>query len=204
MTLAMTRRNLLTCDDATRRAMYGHLRYLARLSPRSDSPTQRLDASEIDAAISEAGRLAMQSIENLQPRVEPMDENSSDMSESLLEEQRRSRYRFVPLEEASDPALWMDVRHGGPESSDSSMDDGESQNEPAAEPLTGSEQFQQSLDGMVAARNSVVARIQDRLASAEADEVSPDLLVRVLVQLVANYWSWPGGGGVQPHNPRTS
>ena len=35
-------------------------------------------------------------------------------------------------------------------------------------------------------------------------EVSPDLLVRVLVELVANYWSWPGGGGVQPHNPRTS
>ena len=34
-------------------------------------------------------------------------------------------------------------------------------------------------------------------------EVSPDLLVRVLVELVANYWSWPGGG-VQPHNPRTS
>ena len=35
-------------------------------------------------------------------------------------------------------------------------------------------------------------------------EVSPDLLVRVLVELVANYWSWPGGGGVQPRNPRTS
>ena len=35
-------------------------------------------------------------------------------------------------------------------------------------------------------------------------EVSPDLLVRVLVELVANYWSWAGGGGVQPHNPRTS
>ena len=38
-------------------------------------------------------------------------------------------------------------------------------------------------------------------------EVSPDLLVRVLVELVANYWSlvlaW-GGGGVQPRNPRTS
>ena len=34
-------------------------------------------------------------------------------------------------------------------------------------------------------------------------EVSPDLLVRVLVELVANYWSWPGGGGgttPQPQN----
>ena len=30
-------------------------------------------------------------------------------------------------------------------------------------------------------------------------EVSPDLLVRVLVELVANYWSWPGGG----YNPTT-
>ena len=30
-------------------------------------------------------------------------------------------------------------------------------------------------------------------------EVSPDLLVRVLVELVANYWSWPGGG----YNPAT-
>ena len=32
-------------------------------------------------------------------------------------------------------------------------------------------------------------------------EVSPDLLVRVLVELVANYWSWPGGGG--GYNPAT-
>ena len=34
-------------------------------------------------------------------------------------------------------------------------------------------------------------------------EVSPDLLVRVLVELVANYWSWAGGGGgttPQPQN----
>ena len=31
-------------------------------------------------------------------------------------------------------------------------------------------------------------------------EVSPDLLVRVLVELVANYWSWPGGG-VHPTTP---
>ena len=30
-------------------------------------------------------------------------------------------------------------------------------------------------------------------------EVSPDLLVRILVELVANYWSWPGGG----YNPTT-
>ena len=29
-------------------------------------------------------------------------------------------------------------------------------------------------------------------------EISPDLLVRVLVELVANYWSWPGGGGTTP------
>ena len=103
-----------------------------------------------------------------------MDEDSSDISESLLEEQRRSRYFFVPLEEASDPELWMDVRHGGPGSSDPSMDDGESHNEPAAEPLTGSEQFQQNLDGMVAARNSVVATIHDRLASAEANGLSQE------------------------------
>ena len=35
------------------------------------------------------------------------------------------------------------------------------------------------------------------------DEVSPDLLVRVLVELVANYWSWPGrgGGGYNPTTP---
>ena len=44
MTLAATRRNLLTCDDATRGATYGHLRYFARMSPRGDSPTERLDA----------------------------------------------------------------------------------------------------------------------------------------------------------------
>ena len=55
----------------------------------------------------------MQSTGNLEPQVEPMDEDSSDISESLLEEPRRCRYRFVPLEEASDSGLWMDVRHGG-------------------------------------------------------------------------------------------
>ena len=42
------------------------------------------------------------------------------------------------------------------------------------------------------------------MAELSCGEVSPDLLVRVLVELVANYWSWPGRGGVQPHNPRTS
>ena len=52
------------------------------------------------------------------------------------------------------------------------------------------------------------AEVQKPSGGSKADtraEVSPDLLVRVLVVLVANYWSWPGGGGgVQPHNPRTS
>ena len=41
------------------------------------------------------------------------------------------------------------------------------------------------------------------IARAPRKEVSPDLLVRVLVELVANYWSWPGGGGgttPQPQN----
>ena len=57
MTLAMTRRNLLTCDEATRRATYGHLRYFARMSPRADSPTERLDTSEIAASISKLGDL---------------------------------------------------------------------------------------------------------------------------------------------------
>ena len=99
MTLAMTRRNLLTCDEATRGATYGHLRYFARMSPSGDSPAERLDVSEIAAAISEAGRFAIQTGGNLQPQVEPMDEDRSDISESVLEEQRRSRYRFVPLEE---------------------------------------------------------------------------------------------------------
>ncbi len=71
----------------------------------------------------------------------------SEISESLLEEQRRFRYRSIALEEASDPELWMDVRHGSPgSSSDSSMNTGESNNEPAAEPLTGNEQFQQNPD----------------------------------------------------------
>ena len=174
MTLAMTRRNLLTCDEATRRVTYGHLRHFARMSPRGDSPTEGLDESGIDAAISEAGRFAMETIGNLQPQVEPMDEDSSDISETVLEEQRRSRYRSVPLDEASDPDLRMEVRHGGPDSSDSSMDDVESRNEPASEPLTRNEQFQQNLDGMVATRESLVARIQDRLASAEANGLSQE------------------------------
>ena len=37
------------------------------------------------------------------------------------------------------------------------------------------------------------------MAELSCGEVSPDLLVRVLVELVANYWSWPGrGGGTTP------
>ena len=187
MTLAMTRRNLLTCDDATRRATYGHFRYFARLSPHGDSPTERLDESEIDAAISEAGTFAMETAGNLQPQVDPMDEDSSDISESVLEEQGRSRYRFVPLEEASGPELWMNVRHGGPGSSDSSMDDVESHNEPAAEPLTGNEQFHQNRDGMVATRDSLIARIQDRLAFAEANGLSQEEIWHLEDQL--NYFA---------------
>ena len=124
---------------------------------------------------------------NLHPQVEPMEESSSDISESVLEEQRRCRYRFVPMEEACDPELWMEVRHGGPGSSDSSMDDAESRNEPAAEPLTGNEQFQQNLDGMVAARESVVSRIRDSLASAEANGLSQEEIWHLENQL--NYFT---------------
>ena len=47
----------------------------------------------------------------------------------------------------------------------------------------------------------MVRQVVKKSETPEASEVSPDLLVRVLVELVANYWSWPGGGG--GYNPAT-
>ena len=93
----------------------------------------------------------------------------------------------MPMKEASDPESWMSVRHGGPGSSDSSMDDVESHNEPAAEPLTGNERFHENLDGMVASRNNLIARIQDRLASAEANGLSQGEIWHLEDQL--NYYT---------------
>ena len=42
---------------------------------------------------------------------EPEPESSYDGSESEGEASRRRRYMFLPLEEASDPELWQELRH---------------------------------------------------------------------------------------------
>ena len=133
--LANARRNLLTCDEQERRNIFGYLRSLSRMSPRDCSPTREMDVEQLDAVLVESGRVANETIGNLQGLdAAPMDEDSSDISETLLEEQRRFRYRFIPLEEASDPDLWQNVRHGGPSSdSDSMISDGPA--EPADEPM---------------------------------------------------------------------
>ena len=133
--LANARRNLLTCDEQERRNIFGYLRSLSRMSPRDCSPTHEMDVEQLDAVLVESGRVANETIGNLQGLdAAPMDEDSSDISETLLEEQRRFRYRFIPLEEASDPDLWQNVRHGGPSSdSDSMISDGPA--EPADEPM---------------------------------------------------------------------
>ena len=160
--LANARRNLLTCDDGERSNIFGYLRNLSRMSPRECSPTREMDVEQLDAAILEAGRFANETVANLQgPEDIPMDE-SSDISDSLLEEQRRDRYRFCPLEEASDPDLWQEVHHGGPESSDSQMSGG-SEDEPTMEPIPDAEEQLRNIHRM---RSRALRRIRRRLAEA--------------------------------------
>ena len=160
--LANARRNLLTCDDGERNNIFGYLRSLSRMSPRECSPTREMDMVQLDAAIVEAGRFANETVANLQgPEDIPMDD-SSDISDTLLEEQRRYRYRFVPLEEASDPDLWQEVRHGGPDSSDSQMSGG-SEDEPTMEPVPD---FEQQLRDIHRMRSRALRRIRRRLSEA--------------------------------------
>ena len=47
--------------------------------------------------------------------------SKSSGSENLPAQLRR--YLHIPLEEASDPELWMEIRHGGDENSNRSADD---------------------------------------------------------------------------------
>ena len=132
------------------------------MSPRECSPTREMDVEQLDAAILEAGRFANETVANLQgPEDIRMDENS-DVSDSLLEEQRRDRYRFCPLEEASDPDLWQEVRHGGPESSDSQMSGG-SEDEPTMEPIPDADEQLRDIHRM---RSRALRRIRRRLAEA--------------------------------------
>ena len=129
--LANARRNLLTCDEQERRNIFGYLRSLSRMSPRECSPIREM------AALVESGRVANETIGNLHGVEDiPMDDDNSDseISDTLLEQQRRDRYRFVPLEEASDPDLWQEVRHGGP-NSDSGSSIADVPAEPADEPM---------------------------------------------------------------------
>ena len=129
-------RNLLTCDEQERRNIFGYLRSLSRMSPRECSPTREMDMEQLDAALVESGRVAKIDLHGVD--AVPMDEDSSDISESLLEEQRGFRYRFIPLEEASDPDLWQDVRHGGP-NSDSDSPTADVSGEPVEEPMPETE-----------------------------------------------------------------
>ena len=95
--LANARRNLLSCDDGERSNIFGYLRNLSRMSPRECSPTREMDVEQLDAAILEAGRFANETVANLQgPEDIRMDENS-DVSDSLLEEQRRGEIPFLSL-----------------------------------------------------------------------------------------------------------
>ena len=161
--LANARRNLLSCDDGERSNIFGYLRNLSRMSPRECSPTREMDVEQLDAAILEAGRFANETVANLQgPEDIRMDENS-DVSDSLLEEQRRERYRFCPLEEASDPDLWQEVRHGGPEGSDSQMSGG-SEDEPTMEPIPDADEQLRDIHRM---RSRALRRIRRRLAEAQ-------------------------------------
>ena len=82
--LANARRNLLTCDEQERRNIFGYLRSLSRMSPRECSPTREMDMEQLDAALVESGRVANETIGNLHGvDAVPMDEDSSDISESL-------------------------------------------------------------------------------------------------------------------------
>ena len=91
-----------------------------------------------------------------------MDENS-DVSDSLLEEQRRERYRFCPLEEASDPDLWpRSSPWRSRKHSDSQMSGG-SEDEPTMEPIPDADEQLRDIHRM---RSRALRRIRRRLAEA--------------------------------------
>ena len=83
--------------------------------------------------------------------------------ESLLEEQRRFRYRFIrPVEEASDPDLWQDVRHGGP-NSDSESPTADVSGEPSEEPMPETERHLREIQE---SRSRALRRIGRQLQEA--------------------------------------
>ena len=102
----------------------------------------------------------LRSVSRMSPR-ECSPTREMDM-ESLLEEQRRFRYRFIPLEEASDPDVWQDVRHGGPNSdSDSPMAD--ASGEPDDEPMPETERYIRDIHER---RSRALRRIRRQLQDA--------------------------------------
>ena len=161
--LASARRNLLTCDEQERRNIFGYLRSLSRMSPRDCSPTREMDVEQLDAVLVESGRVANETIGNLQGLEDiPMNDDSSEVSDTVLEQQRRDRYRFVPLEEASDPDLWQNVRHGGP-SSDSDSLTSDVHAEPADEPMP---EVELHLREIHQRRSRALRRIRQQLSEA--------------------------------------
>ena len=161
--LASARRNLLTCDEQERRNIFGYLRSLSRMSPRDCSPTREMDVEQLDAVLVESGRVANETIGNLQDLEDiPMNDDSSEVSDTVLEQQRRDRYRFVPLEEASDPDLWQNVRHGGP-SSDSDSLTSDVHAEPADEPMP---EVELHLREIHQRRSRALRRIRQQLSEA--------------------------------------
>ena len=161
--LASARRNLLTCDEQERQNIFGYLRSLSRMSPRDCSPTREMDVEQLDAVLVESGRVANETIGNLQGLEDtPMNDDSSEVSDTVLEQQRRDRYRFVPLEEASDPDLWQNVRHGGP-SSDSDSLTSDVHAEPADEPMP---EVELHLREIHQRRSRALRRIRQQLSEA--------------------------------------
>eukprot|EP00434_Breviolum_minutum_P045119 symbB.v1.2.040384.t1/scaffold7186.1/size14471/2 len=161
--LASARRNLLTCDEQERQNIFGYLRSLSRMSPRDCSPTREMDVEQLDAVLVESGRVANETIGNLQGLEDtPMNDDSSEVTDTVLEQQRRDRYRFVPLEEASDPDLWQNVRHGGP-SSDSDSLTSDVHAEPADEPMP---EVELHLREIHQRRSRALRRIRQQLSEA--------------------------------------
>ncbi len=117
-------------------------------------------------------------MENSYPAEDNMEEDGSDVSDG----RRRRRYRNIPMEEASDPDVWMEENHYSSDSSSSSVS-GNADN--SAAPGYSRYGGEHCLNQMMSARDALLSLIRERLDSAyeRGDMEAAD----ELEQMLANY-----------------
>ena len=118
-------------------------------------------------------------VENSYP-ADDMEEDGSDVSDR----RRRRRYMNIPMEEASDPDVWMEENHHH-YSSDSSSNSVSSNADNNAAPGYSRYGGENALNQMMSARDALLSLISERLDSAyERGDMEA---AHELEQMQANY-----------------